>query len=193
MTRFQQMLTRFYELAQPVPEFMNYLRKHQIDLAELGTSVGIFGVALCRSFEYPDGSLGFEFSCHGIPYAVIEALCFRRVNGLRETYPADLVAWPVNNPNSFATALGPREGAELLGPLSAVQRGGQPLRIFSTPEDWLKNGCEGSVLLKQGAEYWLHKAGGPFIAEDFHHASELRELLGRQHQILIPSVERIVA
>ena len=193
MTRFQQMLSRFYELAQPVPEFMNYLRKHQIDLAEVGTSVGIFGVALCRSFEYPDGSLGFEFSRHGIPHAVIEALYFRQMDGVRETYPADLVAWPLNDRFSFATALGPHEGAELLGPLSAVQRGGHPLRIFRTPLNWMKNGCEGSVLLKHGAVYWLNKAGGPFIAEDFEHAVELRELVGHKHQILVPSFKRIAA
>ena len=193
MTRLQQMLSHFYELAHPVPEFMNYLGKYRIDLVEVGTSVGIFGVALCRNFEYPDGSQGFEFSRRGVPCAVIEALCFRRMNGMCETYSADLVAWPLDDQFSFATAMGPHEGAELLGPLSAVQRGGHPLRIFRTPLDWLQNGCEGSVVLKQGAEYWLNKAGGPFIAEDFEHAVELRGLVGCKHQILVPSIERIAA
>lgn len=193
MTRFQQIFAHFYELALPVPEFINYLSEHQLDLAEIIANVGIFGVALCRNFGYSDSSHGFEFSQHGIPCAVIEALCFRRMHGVLETYPADLVAWPLNDKFSFATALGPSEGAELLGSLAAIQRGGQPLRIFRTPQDWLKSKCAGSVLLKPGSEYWLHKAGGPFVAEDIEHAAELRELLGRRYQILVPSFKRIAA
>ncbi len=187
MNRLQQMLSEFYQLAQPVPEFMSHLRWHRFDLATLPSEIGIFGVALCRRFEWPDGSAGFEFSLHGVPCAVIEAICYRQDVGLIEPYTADLVAWPVNDPHSFATALGPCDGAELLGPLAAVKRGGQPLHMFQSPFAWMQNNCGGSVLLKPGAEFWLHKAGGPFVAEDFRHAIKLRELLGGKHQILVPS------
>lgn len=193
MSRLQQMLAEFYRLAQPVPEFMNYIRQHQLNLADLRSEIGIFGVAMCRRFEWQDGSPGFEFSAQGIPCAVIEAVCYRREDGLIEPYPADLVAWPLSHPSSFATALGPHDGAELLGPLAAVQRGGQPLKVFRTPLRWLLANGEGVVLLKPGAEFWLHQAGSPFIAEDFRHAIELRELLGHKHKILVPSVERLVA
>ena len=41
------------------------------------------------------------------------------------------------------------------------------------------------------AAFWLHKTGSAFIAQDFEHAGELRELPGGKHQIPVSLVERI--
>ena len=72
--------------------------------------------------------------------------------------------------------------------LAAVDRGGQPLRLFRTPLEWLQADCQGAVPLKSGAGYWLRKCGGPFIVDDFDHATQIQALLGadaHMHRILL--------
>ena len=80
----------------------------------------------------------------------------------------------------------------IVGSLSAVSRGGEPLRLWRTPLEWLTSDCSGSVPIKYGAGYWLRKAGGPFWVDDAEHAAEIQGLLGadaHMHRILVARPE----
>ncbi len=170
-------------VAGPTPELFQYIRKHRLDLAMVQAHAGYLNIALAAFMADT-----FLFDSDGEPAAVIEALLFDHD---REEFTADVVAWPVHDPWAFATAMGDRDGAAVLGPQNMVQRGGQPLVVHRTPLDWLQAECTGCVLLKPAAGEWLLKAGGPFIAEDAEHGRELRELLGAnalRHRILIPNM-----
>ena len=192
-SKLEWMRQQFYQMAEPCPEWWTLIGQNQIDLELVGPHCGIIAVALCKTYETVDGTTQFDFSANGIPCAVIEANCFRRENGNLNPYTADLVAWPFQAPDSFATALGVGEGCELLGAWNACRSDRSPLLIHQTPLGWLQSGCDGCVILKPGAEHWLRNAGGPFICEDAYHASAIRELLGHRHQILIPNSERKAA
>jgi hypothetical protein len=56
----------------------------------------------------------------------------------------DLVAWRLEAPDTFATAI--RE-ADMLGAWNMVRRGGRPLHVHRTPQRWLRGGCQGVVVL----------------------------------------------
>lgn len=196
ISKLDWMRQQFYQIGEPCPEWWSFIRQNKIDLKSVEPHCGTLAVALCKSYETVEGDRLFEFSPQGIPCAVIEAILFRREGGNIEPYPADLIAWPLNSPDQFATALVCYEGAELLGAWSACRTNHSPLAIHRTPLAWLQANCEGIVLLKPGAEHWLRKAGGPFVCDDTEHASSIRELLGalgRHHKILIPNSERKAA
>ncbi len=188
-TSLQVMRAQFLAQAEPCPEWWAYLTKHGLDVHRLRTNHISLGVCLCRCFDYSSGDLGFEFNPSGVPCAVIEALTYAKIEGLMEPVVSDLTAWPLSDPYSFATACGPDDGCELLGALAAVDRAGQPLRLFRTALEWLQADCQGSVPLKSSAGHWLRKCGGPFIVDDTSHATEIRELLGlsgAHHKIVAP-------
>lgn len=172
------------------PELAAYLRKHRIDDRDAHAHAGGINVALVKFLGDNSGDSRFAFDIDGQPAVVIEAILFGHA---REPFVADLVAWPINDPDTFATAMGANDGADVLGPQNMIQRGGAPLTVHRTPLAWLKAGCEGCVPLKRGARHWLHRAGGPFIAEDTDHGRELRQLLGAnamRHRILVPEKAR---
>lgn len=180
-TRLTFMRQESLRMAGPTPELFRYIAKHGLDLATVQAHAGYLNIGLVAF----TGDT-FLFDPDGEPAAVIEALLF---DHSREEFTADLVAWPAHDPWAFATAMGDRDGAAVLGPQNMVQRGGQPLTVHRTPLSWLKAGCEGCVALKPGARRWLLKAGGPFVAEDVEHGRELRQLLGAdamRHRILVP-------
>jgi hypothetical protein len=186
-SRLQVMRKRLYQIGEPTPEFFDYRKEHALDLRTIEAHAGIFAVALVKAYFDTDGSGLFEFDAIGVPAAVIEAILF---DTQCEPYTADLVAWPLHAPEDFVTALGPDAGAAVLGVVSMVLRGGLPLRVYRTPLNWLKAGCEGCVpLSEKGGSDWLAKAGGPFIVEDVEHGRELRDLLGHRvgaNSILVP-------
>ena len=189
------MRQRLLDLSEPTPEWWAYVKKHRIDLHEILPECGTFGVALCKAFETVNGQYVFEFDPDGLPCVVIEAQSISKVDGLNEYITQDLVAWPIGSPGSFATAMGPSAGSAFLGPLAAIRlpRDRTPVKLHRNPESWLLSKCHGGVILKPEAADLLVKIGGPFIAEDFEHAVELRGLVGRKYQILVPSIERIAA
>lgn len=196
ISKLEWMRQQLYQLAEPCPEWWLFINQNKIDVKAVEPHCGIVSVALCKSYDTVEGDRLFEFSAQGIPCVVIEAILFRRESGNINPYVADLIAWPLNAPHQFATALATGEGCELLGAWSACRKDRAPLTIHHTPQAWLQAGCEGVVLLKPGAEHWLRKAGGPFVCDDTEHASTIRELLGpagRQHKILIPNSERKAA
>jgi hypothetical protein len=173
-------------VARPSPEFFRYIRKHRLDIATVNAHAGFLNVALVKFWTGNDGDQMFSFDSEGEPSVVIEALLF---DGQREPSTADLVAWPMGAPEAFCTAMGRDDGADVLGPVNMIQRGGMPLRVHQTPLAWLRSGCEGCCLLKPGARHWLERAGGPFIVEDVEHGRDLRDLLGgggHRHRILVP-------
>ena len=196
ISKLDWMRQQFYGMAEPCPEWWTFIRLNKIDLKRVAPHCGTIGVALCKSLETSNGDTLFEFSSKGIPCVVIEAICFRREDGNINPYTTDLVAWPLHAPDSFVTTLGTGEGCELLGAWSAYRTDKSPLRVHQTPLAWLQSDCDGCVLLKPGAGYWLHKAGGPFVCADAVHANDIRELLGssgRHHKIFIPNSERKAA
>jgi hypothetical protein len=172
------------------PELKSYLAKHQLSLVTIVAHASWLNIALAKFLGSNSGEETFLFDADGELAAVIEAMLF---DDCREQVTADLVAWPLNDPDAFVTAMGPNDGADILGPQWMVHRRGAPLMVHRTPLRWLQAGCEGCVLLKPGALHWLHKAGGPFIAEDLEHGRELRDLLGAnaiRHRILVPEKAR---
>ena len=180
-SRLAFMRNESLRVAGPTPELFQYIRKHRLDVATVSAHAGYINIALAAFMADT-----FLFDSDGEPAVVIEALLFDHE---REEFTADLVAWPLSDPWAFATAMGDRDGAAILGPVNMVKRGGQPLAVHRTPLDWLKAECTGCVALKPAAGEWLLKAGGPFIVEDVEHGRELRQLLGpdaMRHRILIP-------
>jgi hypothetical protein len=175
-------------VAGPSPELLAYGRHHRLDMATIAAHAGFLTVTLGRLHSEDDGSRGYRLTPDGSPLAVIEAILF---NAHREPVTADLVAWPLSDPDDVASAMGLNDGADLLGPQNAVKRGGAPLRVHFRPLDWMQAGCEGCVILKPGARHWLRQAGGPFVVRDQTDAARLHDLLGmegeRPAQILIPT------
>lgn len=168
------------------PELRDYLNRNGLSIGACIAHAGFINIALVKFLGGRGGDRVFLFDAEGRPAAVIEALLF---DARREAVCADLVAWPLTAPEMFFTAMGLNDGADVLGPVSMIGRGGKPLVIHRTPLAWLKAGGDGCVLLKPGARHWLRKAGGPFVVEDVEHGQEVRELLGlegKRHRILVP-------
>jgi hypothetical protein len=182
------MRQRLYEIGDVSPELIDYIDHYNLDQKTILANAGILTLVLARLVPVK-GGWTFEFDADGIPSAVVEAILF---DVEREPYVADLVAWPLHDPHTFATAMGPRGGADVLGALSMPMRGKSPLQVFRTPLQWLQAGCEGCVPLNEdGGRFWLAKAGGPFVVQNLQDGRWMRQLLGKScsHQsILIPSV-----
>ncbi|MEJ1937808.1 hypothetical protein WDZ92_47055, partial [Nostoc sp. NIES-2111] len=111
-------------------EMRSYLRSTGLDLGTCTACAGFLSVALVTF-----GDDVFRFDEDGEPAAVIEASIF---DWSREEMAADVVAWPVNDPAAFATAMGRNDGADVLGPVHMIQRNGAPVLIHRTPLAWLQ-------------------------------------------------------
>lgn len=174
------------------PECGDYLRDQQLDFADVVRWAGLFTVALAKFYRDNTGDNTFIIDADGVPTAIIEALLFDHD---RQQVAVDYVAWPLADPESFATAMGLNDGADHLGPQNLIKRLGKPLMIHRTPLRWLQAGGTGCVPLKPKsikAGVWLARAGGPFIVEDVEHGREVRTMLGAaagRHQIFVPQGE----
>ncbi len=187
IARLRYMRTEALRVGGFTPEMRQYLKRHNLSLATCIAHAGWLNVALVKFWRGNDGDEAFVFDPDGIPAVVIEAILF---DPRRDPVCADLVAWPLNHPEVFATAMGLNDGADVLGPQNMIWRRGAPLKVWRTPLRWLQSGCDGCVLLTPGGRHWLRKAGGPFVAEDVEHGREIRDLLGRdaaRHRILVPA------
>lgn len=182
------------QVAGASPELPRYIKRHRLDLATIIAHAGFLNIALVKFWSGNDGDSSFSFSPDGTPAAVIDAILF---GPDCEPFAADLVAWPLHDPDAFATVMGLNDGADVLGPWNMVQRRGAPLRVHRHPLAWLQAGCTGCVVLKPGGRHWLKRAGGPFIADDVEHGRELRELIGAEaamrHRILVQNAGKAVA
>lgn len=197
-SKLMWMRQRLNAVANPSPEWWEYLKRQHISLHDVLPMCGTLSVALCKAFETVDRQFVFEFDAGGIPCVVIEALLIGQVDGVRDYVTADLVAWPIGAPDFFATAMGPGHGAALLGPVDAFRlpRDSSPILLHRTPEAWLTARCEGSVILKPEAAHWLSMSNVPLICADREHALEIRKSLGapaKSRKLYFPEPKRLAA
>jgi hypothetical protein len=96
-----------------------------------------------------------------------------------EPVALDLVAWPVNLPEAFATLSGAADGLGIeAADNPATFFAGKALRLHRTPLGWLRSVCTGSVILNpQCAVGWLGDAPGRIACDDPEHAREVSMLL----------------
>ena len=182
-----------YERGDWTPEAATYVREQSLDLDLIAARAGLFTVVLAQLTGHNTGVPRWDFEPDGAPAAVVEVLA---EDGCTV---ADLVAWPLNAPERFATAVGE---ADMLG-INAMRNpatywAGVPLRVHRTPLNWLKAGCDGCVILNRAwGGYWLSRCPGPIMAEDLAHGRELRRLLPNSfdmRRLLVPvDTERAAA
>ncbi len=179
-TPLQEIRAEFYEWADSSADWLDYVRDHGLDLVAITAQAGV--LAVCPVVFLPQGR--FDFAEDGAPAAVLEAFDADGETSL------DLVAWPLHDPATFATALGRAGGLGLWQVNNpATYHGGRPLPVWRTPLAWLQARCHGAVVLDPlSAPGWLASAPGLIAGEDIAHARELARLL---HPYVDPS--RIVA
>jgi hypothetical protein len=91
----------------------------------------------------------------------------------------DLLAWDARVPQRWAFRVG---AATWLGCIPPQHCDPDPVRIWRSPLNWLRAGCNGLVIVaRERAEAYRLLAGcsGGIIAEDGEHAAELRQALER--------------
>lgn len=178
--RILLMRRELYAQAEWTPESSDCVKAHGLDLDCINAHTGLFAVCLCQI-----AGPNFDFFPDGVPAAVIEVLAEDGATVV------DLVAWPLDAPDRFATACGE---ADILGIANmrnpATYAGGKPLAIHRTPLAWLKAGCSGCVVLNAAwGGVWLSRATGPLLAEDLAHGRELRRVMPKgfdTRRLLVP-------
>lgn len=152
-------------------ELFAYARSNGLDLGRLWTERLIaMRIMKIRWFAGPRFDFAEQYSSAAV---VIEAF------DVDEETVVDLVAWNMDRPEKFGTALG-RAAALGLGAVTnpATFHLGQPLPVHRTPLSWLQHGCSGCVVLDRlSAPRWLGEAPGSIAAEDVEHGRELARLL----------------
>lgn len=145
--------------------------------AALADARGLVSTIALLDVDY--GGRFFEFAepGNGTLSIVIEVVEIE--NG--EPVFVDLCAWPVQNPAGFATYLGRAHGLgvdRVTNPASTFA--GQDLRLFRTPEAFLANGARGCCVLDpHSARRWLPQTPGRILCDDYQHALEVAQMLGR--------------
>lgn len=172
------MRKHFYDTGDWTPEASAYVKEHKLDLDEINAHTGLFAVCLCQhtGISNVTGLPTFDFFPDGVPAAVIEVLAEDAVTVI------DLAAWPLHAPEFFATAVGE---ADMLGISNMRSTRGckfsGPLKVFRTPHNWLKAGCQGCVVLNpRYGGYWLRRTNREILAEDLAHGRELRAILKQE-------------
>lgn len=177
-----------YAAAHYSRELASYLAANGLRFTDFAPFVGTMALTRCRYFK----GRRFDFDSEGRNSIVIEVLAD---DG--ETI-IDLCAWPVDVPDKHATACGVAKG---LGGWhianSATYFLDRPLRIWRSPLTWLRNGCQGAVILDESrAGLWLADALGPIAAEDVDHGRRLLSALAPwvpMQNIVVPDPRRVAA
>ena len=96
-----------YEQGEWVPEASAYVKSHNLNHEEISAHTH-FAVCLCQltGISNVTGLPSFDFFPDGVPAAVVEVFAENAQTVI------DLVAWPLNDPTRFATAVGE---ADMLG------------------------------------------------------------------------------
>ena len=141
------------------------------------------------SIVFSDHAPLFDFGDEAAEETTTKALIFLERNGFGE--PVDLVAWTLKPRPRLASWL----GNSVLGAdsLDAVWRLAEQrtLPVWRSPLGWLRAHRDGVVIVDgAAAAVALCAAGGPFMAEDFAHAAELRRLLRPPEQSVLTPLSR---
>jgi hypothetical protein len=177
MSEFISLLEMRAELlarSKPDANWLRYWRQiGPLDHATVAANAGALHVLPVRF--HSDRTFDFQPDGSGVLSAILEVLDTDGEGVI------DVIAWPVHRPDKFATAV---TAAEALG-LAQVEdpssyAGGRPLRVWRNPENWLRNGCSGVVIINpRSSPRWLSAAAGNIAGEDVEHARELaRQLHG---------------
>lgn len=163
-----------HSAAMDFADWRDFLADEELDLEAVEACAGSLSLARC-AFTPPPRR--FRLDPTGEVAAIIEVLEV----AAGERWLVDLVAWPIDRPSDFATAIGHADilGANQLADPAAFFAG-RPLPVHRTPLTWLRAGCTGVVLLdeKRGG-IRLADALGHLLAEDLHHARALHRAMGR--------------
>jgi hypothetical protein len=167
-----------------------YARANHLDLGRLASEhLLALRILNVRWFAGPRFEFADEYASPAVVMEVFEA------DG--ETV-ADLVAWQLQRPEKFGTALG-RAEALGIGQVDnpATYHAGAPLLVHRTPLGWLQHGCRGTVILNpMSAPRWLGACPGQIAAEDVEHGRELARLLHPYFppaRILVPQLRGAAA
>lgn len=157
--------------AEPSREWMEYVRGAGISMPAVYAHCGLLALARCRFIA----GQRFDWSGEdGELAAVIEVVEVER----GEPVTKDLVAWSIDEPSRFGTAMGTASilgGDQLRNPASFFPD--QPLPVWRTPLAWVTAGCRGVVLLDEvSGPRRLAGALGKLLAEDLEHAREIDRL-----------------
>ncbi len=146
-----------------------YVAEQGLDLKLVYAHAGICAVINCVF----TGDGFFEFYDGGTPAFVIEVM------GDDAATVVDLVAWPIDAPDIFATAIGDGHALGISNVTNPASWSfGRVLKVHRRPIDWLKSGCSGVVILDHRfVPYWLGNALGLLEAEDAEHARSLAGML----------------
>ena len=155
-------------------EWRDFIAGEGLDLGTLQACAGGLSLARCTFTPAPRR---FCLDPTGEVSAIIEVLEV----AAGERWLIDLVAWPIDRPSDFATAIGHADvlgGDQLTNPSSFF--GDRPLQVHRTPRAWLRTGCRGVVLLdERRGGIRLADALGRLLAEDLDHARALHRAMGR--------------
>ncbi len=157
--------------ALPGACFLDYVRRHGLDLSRIERFAGATAVAPIidcgnRRFEFGDGHRD------ATPGFIVEA---RGADG--ETV-IDLAAWPLDRPDHPMSMFG-RVG--LIGVAAAMNPTtyifDKPLVIHRSPIDWLRSGCAGAAMVDPRRAAWeLIDCPGRIAGQDAAHARQLLEI-----------------
>jgi hypothetical protein len=180
-----------YRRAGPSRLFLDYVRRHRVDLTLVSGFCGCLAVLPVLSFERSM----FDFADAGhedaIDAAIIEAF---DTDG--ETV-LDLVAWPLDEPERVLSLYRrvPLVGMwEAASPYTYTFE--TPLILHRTPLDWLKAGCRGAaIVVPDLAARFLIDLPGRFAPQDRQHAAEVHHLLQRltRNRMVVPREGRRAA
>ena len=170
MTPIRVMQQKLYQRGNPTWDFHGYVRKHNLNMRNINAHSGLLAVCLCKRV-----GAHFDFDDEGVPCAIIEVYA-EHLPGNEQPTIVDLVCWPLSDPSTFITAIGE---ADMLGISNmrnpATYFGGRPITVHKTPLDWIKDDCNGCVVLnKKWGGYWLSKVPGALLASDIEHGRQLR-------------------
>jgi hypothetical protein len=160
--------------AIPTPQWRTYARAHALDPRRIADFAGPLAVAPCIFWRDR-----FDLADPDDPDAVLSAVIEARVIEDGEPVAVDLVAWPLDRPDAFATLSGAAEGLGIdAADNPATFFAGKALRIHRTPLGWLRAGCNGAVILKpRTAARWLAASTGAIAGDDDAHARLIARLL----------------
>jgi hypothetical protein len=172
LTLLQAMRFDLYETL-PTPEGCAYRRDLGTDHPTIEAECGVLVFSRIRYFPDRTFDLLDEGEAGGVLSSIIEVFDADAVTTI------DLCAWPLHRPDKIATALRRADGLGMWRVANPVSYfAGQALRVYRTPESWLRSHCQGVVILNPAsAPHWLAAAPGRLLAEDLAHGRELARML----------------